>query len=174
MLLHEPFAAVAARLPEKIAVVGKDERLTYGQLQQRVHALARVLRDDGVQPGDRVVVLLENDVSFAVALQAVLAVAAVFVPVSPLAKADKVTFIVDDTRAAALVTADTLAATWQPVLERARSLLACRVTGHLRAPPHDPRVRAWPHDASAPLPVPDPSGGDEDLALVVYTSGSTG
>src|SRR5258706_10720244 len=104
-LLYQAFEITAQRLPHKLALVSGEQRVSYAELRQRIQALARRLHHDGVVPGDRVLVLLENSVEFAVAVHAVLAAGAVVVPVSPLAKADKLAFIAADTRATALLTA---------------------------------------------------------------------
>jgi len=172
MVLHHAFETTAARLADKVALVSGVQRITYAQLQRRVHSLAHALRDDGITPGDRVLVLLENSIEYAIAVHAVLAAGAVFVPVSPLAKPDKIGFIASDTRAVALLTAAPLAEWWRPVLQRASTLLSCRVLGDAPASDDDARVRAWP-DAASAAPVASTREA-HDLAALIYTSGTTG
>src|SRR5262249_1685452 len=54
MLLHDAFIQTAQRLADKCALVSGEQRLHYGQLHRQVLALADVLREGGVAPGDRV------------------------------------------------------------------------------------------------------------------------
>lgn len=173
MALHHAFEHTARRLPDKLALVSGDERVAYGELLRRVHALADALHDDGVVPGDRVLVLLENSVEFAVAVHAVLALGAVFVPISPLVKVDKLSFIAGDTRASAMLTHAQLAPAWQPALRAAGTLHCCRVAGDMHRLDADARVRPWLPDA-APSRRAEPERGEHELAAVVYTSGTTG
>jgi amino acid adenylation domain-containing protein len=174
MQLHDAFEDAAARRPGKLALVCGDERVGYGELQARVGAVARALRGDGVQPGDRVLVLLENSVDYVAALLGVLAAGAVFVPVSPLAKPGKLAFLMRDTRARALLTHASLATTWQEVLREETALATCRVTGGSVAAANDSRVRPWPAARSDEPAVPPAERDTGALAILIYTSGTTG
>ena len=168
---HAAFEATARRLPDKLALVCGSQRVAYRELLARVQALAATLRADGVSPGDRVVALLENGVEFAVAVHAVSMVGGVFVPVSPLAKADKLRFIVEDCGATVLLTHDQLAPAWTPVLREVPALRRAWVAGVAGSAPVDPRVRPWAELQDVAIaPVVD----RPDLALLIYTSGTTG
>ena len=57
MLIYEMLHASAERLPDKIALICDQERLTYRELQQRVSSLAYHLQKMGVRKGDRVALL---------------------------------------------------------------------------------------------------------------------
>ncbi len=173
MLLHHNFELAARRLPDKLALVSGTQRLSYRELQQQVHTLAQTLRSDGVVASDRVLVLLENSVEFAVALHAVLALGATFVPVSPMAKPDKLRFIAADAQARALLTHAQLATTWTPLIEQAAGAIVCRVAGDLAKLAPRPQVRAWP-SAETSAETIDATCTEEDLAALIYTSGTTG
>ena len=173
LLLHRRFEATALRLAGKTAIVSGAERVGYDELLQRASALAQDLLDDGVAPGDRVLALLENSIEFAVAALATLAAGAVFVPVGPLAKAERLVFIALDTRATALLTHAQLAYTWQPAFADVASLRTVRVAGELPAPDADARIRPWPaHTGTSHLP--DQVRDWHDLAFLIYTSGTSG
>ncbi len=167
-LLHHAFEHSAARLPEKTALVAGTRRLSYAQVQAQVHGLSRALVEAGVAPGDRVLVMLENTPEFAVAVHAVLAAGAVFVPISALAKADKIAFIANDTRATALVAEPALAPAWRSALAQMPTLLGVVVAGAAGA---EPRERPWPEPAAA---GPSVARAPQDLAALIYTSGTTG
>ena len=173
MLLHHAFEDAARRLPGKTAIVSGTQRVTYGELRVRMQALARSLRDDGVERGDRVLVMLEPGVEYAVAAHAVLAAGAVFVPVGAQTRADKLAFLAADTRAAALLTQGALATVWRPALAASGSIRSCRVVEPAPELENDRRVRAWPPDVAGATAVESPCI-DQDLAALIYTSGTTG
>lgn len=164
------FRLASARLPEKTALVCGDERVSYAELQRRVAGFAQALSQSGVQRGDRVLLMLDNGIEFVVALQAVLLLGGVMVPVSPLTKAEKLRYLLGDTGAVALVTQATLAPTWRAVLADAPALRSIWVAG--QADVDDARCRAWPAASDVVLPEPTIDGGD--LAAIIYTSGTTG
>jgi amino acid adenylation domain-containing protein len=173
-LLHHHFEVAVRRLPDKTALVDGDERVTFGELHQRVHTLAAALRADGVRPGDRVLVFLESSVEFAVSVHAVLALGGVFVPIGASTKTEKLAFIAADTRATALLTHAVLSEAWVPLLNRAPSLLVCRVAGRAEETVSHARVRAWADGfADDALPLETPRI-DQDIAALIYTSGTTG
>ena len=171
MLLHHAFEAAAQKSPAKVAVVSAEERVSYEELRQRAHALANDLREAGIRAGDRVLTLLDSGVEFAVALHGVLSAGAVFVPVSPLAKTDKVAFIASDSGACALLTHALLAPSWKPALPAMTSVRALWVAGEPVAGV-ERGARRWP--AAAVRACPEPERDPDDLALLVYTSGTTG
>ncbi|MFL6661585.1 MAG: class I adenylate-forming enzyme family protein [Rhizobacter sp.] len=174
MLLHQGLERSAQRIPDKIALVCGAERLTYGALQGRVGTLANTLTSDGVVRGDRVLVMLENGIEYAVAVHAVAAAGAVLVPVHTLTKADKLAFIMRDTRARALLTHAALAPSWRKALEPSTTLSTCRVAGQRDGLTDDARVQPWPlPDESRPACTPG-GVGEADLAALIYTSGTTG
>jgi amino acid adenylation domain-containing protein len=162
MLTHELLERAAARAPGRDAIVG-ETRATFGEIESTSAATASLLRDRGVRRGERVALLLENSLQFVVALFGVLKAGAVAVPVNPGTKPQKLLHILDDCAAAALVVG-----TGEQVDESTLGLLAGRLTV-IRA--HEAAV--VPADARHPS-APNPRLIDNDLALVLYTSGTTG
>ena len=170
MLLHHAFEASGRRLPGKTAVVCGEARVSYGELMKRVDALATLLQVQGVVRGDRVALLLENSVEFAVAVHAVLKTGAVFVPISPLTKADKLAYMLNDTRARAVLTDVRLEHVWRDALTRSPSVTTCVVRNLAAAVGTN---LPWP-DISAHAPLEAEPCIDQDLAAIIYTSGTTG
>lgn len=77
-------ASIVEEHPEDAtAVIGRDRVLTYGELRQEAAALRAGLSREGVQPGDRVALVLGNDWPFVVAYLAVLGLGGVVVPIDP-------------------------------------------------------------------------------------------
>ena len=159
-LLHDAFDAAARRLPDKTALVCGAQRVQYTDLRARVQRLAALLVDDGVRLGDRVVLLLEADIDYAVAVHAVLAAGAVIVPLTPTTKADKLAFVIDETEAVALLAHARLAPLALEMRTRCASLRTLRLHTDF--------------GAEAPGGQPLPRAAEEDLAALIYTSGSTG
>src|SRR5437016_6313888 len=99
------FEALAASEPGRVAIVWGRERLTYGQLQERIGAAARQLQGRiRVEPHDRVGILLKNCPEFIVVLYAALQSGATVVPINTFLKAPEVQHIADDCKLKSLVT----------------------------------------------------------------------
>ena len=90
----------ARRLPGKTALVAGQARLTFAELDVMSDRLAAALAARGIARGDRVVIFLDNCCEAVVAIFAVLKAGAVFSPVNPSTKADKLAFILNNCRAA--------------------------------------------------------------------------
>lgn len=172
MLLHHAFERTAEVASAKVALVEGTRRVAYGELLRQTRALAHALRSDGIVAGDRVLVFLESSVEYAAAVHAVLMVGAVFVPVHPLAKEERLAFIAADTRARALLTHARLAQVWSSVISHAPQLSTVRVAGPFEGR-DEVRMAPWPGDRDPSPPVPSPCI-DQDLAALIYTSGTTG
>ncbi|MGH6645437.1 class I adenylate-forming enzyme family protein [Aquabacterium sp.] len=170
-LLHHFFEQTAARLPDKTALVCGDERHSYAQLRDQVDRLALALQQRGVRRGDRVALFLNNTVEMVVGIFAALKAGAVFMPVNPLTKQDKLTYLLNDARASALLTQTTLASSHQAALALNQTVHTVLVVGLAEAT--DERTRPF----TGPLnsqPWQAPPLIDQDLASIIYTSGSTG
>jgi len=148
----------AARFPDKTAVVCDGARLSYRALADRAAGLARELKRRGLRRGERVVLLLHNSADTVAGVFGVLAAGGVFSVVNPGTKADKLAYILNNARASALITEPRLAAVASEAASQAPSVQHWLVT------PFD-----FPPDDARPV-----GGIDLDLAMIVYTSGSTG
>ena len=153
----ELFAAQAVRAPDAVAVVFEDQSLTYGALDARANQLAHHLRTIGVGPEVVVGLCVERCPEMLVALLGILKAGGAYLPLDPTYPAERLAFMLEDARAAVLVT---------------QSVLLERIGPH-RA--DIVRLDAdWPAIARQPTTAP-PSGLDpHNTAYVIYTSGSTG
>ncbi len=158
--LHEIFEAQADARPDAVAVVVGGERTTYGALESRANRLARQLRARGVRRGSLVAMLLPRTADAYATLLGILKAGAAYVPLDLEYPADRVAFILADSRADALVTTASLAARHGafggPVL---------RV---------DADHEAIEAESPARLTRDVITVGSRDLCYVIYTSGSTG
>ena len=179
MLLYQFFDDTAQRLPGKLALICDGHRHTYAQLAARVDQLATLLKVRGVERGERVALFLDNSIEMVVGVLAALRIGAVFMPVNPLTKHDKLTFMLNDARASALIAHDALAGIWRHALRATPTIRTCLIVS-------DP-VTELTSDATSGRCIPYPLSGealrkseidpktiDQDLAGIIYTSGSTG
>jgi amino acid adenylation domain-containing protein len=177
-LLHDVLLDSARRLPDKVALVCKNQRLSYSEIDARSNALAHALCARRVQRGDRVVIFADNTVETVVAFWAVLKASAVASVVNPLTKADKLAYLLNDCRASALVTDGHLTPTFAAAASRSAHLHTVVVSGSLDRPRLEPLPGVVSFDdalASGSREAPPPRRSlDIDLAAIIYTSGSTG
>jgi long-chain acyl-CoA synthetase len=99
----------ARRFPDKTALVAGGRRLTFSDLDGMSDRLAAGLVRNGLRRGERVIVFMENAWEAVAAIWAVLKAGGVFSPVNPSTKPDKLAYILNNCRAAALVTHGKLA-----------------------------------------------------------------
>ena len=156
MRLHQLVVESAVKHADRLAVTAPDGELTYAELDRRADALAHRLRELGVGRGDRVVVWSEKSVAVVVALQAVLRLGAAYVPADGSAPLGRVAVLAADCAASAVLT----------TADRLEPMAAALAAG---VPCQDLAYRT---DAE-PAPVDEPVDPD-DLAYILYTSGSTG
>ncbi len=173
MLLHQLFEDSARRTPDKLALVFESTRLSYADLDRLATQLAASLQQRSVQRGDRVASFLDNGVEAVVSLYAALKCGAVFMPVNPLTKRDKLAYLLNDSGASALIAHAALKGEFEDALSQNQSVQTCFVAGARDAPlPADPRCLPYPTQSDGTLALP--ALIDQDLAGIIYTSGSTG
>ncbi len=175
-LLHDYLIDSARRRPDKVALVAGKARVTYRELDARSNALAHALAARGVERGDRVVMFADNTVEAVIAFWGVLKADAVVSIVNPLTKADKLTYLLNDCRARALVTDAHLARVFGDAAPRSPHLRTVIVSGDLaQVAAGLPRLTAWADAVAATDSAPPRRRAiDVDLASIIYTSGSTG
>lgn len=167
--------ASARRTPGKVALVCGDRRLTYADIDRDANRLAHGLRRLGVSRGERVAIWADNSVEAVVSVWAILKAGGVFLLINPTVKADKLTYILNNCRAAALIADRRKRPAFTGVADQLPHLRAVVLTGRGEAGDTiDGRPVLWYDD---PGPGDEPPGSaciDIDLAALVYTSGSTG
>jgi long-chain acyl-CoA synthetase len=164
-ILHES----AERRPDHPAVVVGGSAVTYRELWHRARQYAAVLRAAGVGPGDRVAILIPNTVHFPLAYYGVLALGATVVPVHALLRAEEVAYVLEDSAAKALVCAGPLLG------EGAKGAAIAGVDVFTVMSDGSTGARRLDAEAEAEAPVEHYVMRDaEDVAVVLYTSGTTG
>ncbi|MFG2231385.1 long-chain fatty acid--CoA ligase [Streptomyces sp. NPDC048723] len=153
----------AATQGDRIAVRHDDSTLTYAQLDDASARVAALLRDRGVQPGDRIALTMPNVPLFPVVYYGILRVGGVVVPMNPLLKAREVAFTLRDCGARIALVFPLFAD--EAAKAAAETGTECLVTE--------------PLDFDDILRAREPMRGivdraDDDPALILYTSGTTG
>jgi amino acid adenylation domain-containing protein len=174
-LLHDFLTHSACRLPDKVALVCARQRVTYRELDRSSNAIAQALIALGVARGDRVLIFSGNTVEAAASFWAVLKAGAVASVVNPATKADKLGFLINDCRPAALIAEARLHEAWRAPAASSH-LKAVIVCGDAEPLAGAARIVRW-SDARAmgdPQHRPVRRSIDIDLAAIIYTSGSTG
>ncbi|MFJ9543719.1 amino acid adenylation domain-containing protein [Streptomyces sp. NPDC101225] len=103
--LPDAFEAQAARTPERTALIGEHETLTYGEFNRRANRLAHWLIDQGAGPEQLIAVKIPRSVELMVAIYAVVKAGAAYLPIDTELPADRVQHILD--RARPLLVLDT-------------------------------------------------------------------
>jgi aspartate racemase len=156
-VISELFEDRVREAPDRVAVEFEDQALTYAELDRRANRLAHHLRALGVGPEVPVALCVERSLEMIVGLLGILKAGGAYVPLDPSHPKQWLAFILDDTRAPVVLT-----------------------LGRLRAAFPDQGARVLCLDAD--WPAIEPEGADtpvscatpDNLAYVMYTSGSTG
>jgi len=182
----------ARRYPDKTAITYYGSSLCYAALEHEVTAFAGFLQQRcGVARGDRVLLYAQNCPQFIIAYYAILRADGVVVPVNPMNKSEELAHYIGDSDARVAIAAQELFREIEPHLDdgRLRHCILAAYSDHLREPtdlkvpdlvraarfdPHRPDVSLW-KDAVAAGCVPRASeAGPDDIAVLPYTSGTTG
>jgi benzoate-CoA ligase family protein len=163
--LDEHIALGAADRP---AIVSPSGATTYGKLLARVNRTGNALRSLGVEPEQRVAMLLADGVTWAATFFGALRIGAVAVPLNTRLRAAEWVAMILDSAAKVLVADADLFAAVRPLLTDVPRLKAVMITGRAGYRSLDEMVA----DAPAEL-TPEPVAGD-DMAFWLYTSGTTG
>jgi len=154
LCLQQIFETQVLQQPDAVAVVHGKEQITYRELNERANQLAHYLREHGVGLDARVGVLLERSVNFVVATLGIIKAGGTYVPLDGTYPKQRLQFMLEDADVRLLLTERNqteVDATEVVYLDHAAELLA-----------------------NVSRDNPENVNRAEDLAYVMYTSGSTG
>ncbi|MGQ0654404.1 MAG: long-chain fatty acid--CoA ligase [Betaproteobacteria bacterium] len=188
--VHYNLEVGARRYPDKAAIVYYGAPVSYARLEREAAALAGWLqRRCGVARGDRVILYAQNCPQFIIAYYAILRADAVVVPVNPMNKSAELAHYLEDSDARVAIAASELYREIEPYLGKGleHCLLATysdyagntdlKVPDVVLAPRRDParkEVLPWMECISADEIPETHASGPDDLAVLPYTSGTTG
>ncbi|HEY8228438.1 MAG TPA: amino acid adenylation domain-containing protein [Pyrinomonadaceae bacterium] len=107
--IHNLFELQVKRTPEAIALVDKERRLTYGDLNNRANQLARYLQQQGVGLETLVGVCVERSAEMVIALLGILKAGGAYVPLDPGYPQQRLRFMLEDSKASVVLTHTKLA-----------------------------------------------------------------
>lgn len=169
--LFDTLLFTAGARPEHAALLHQSDVLSYGDLLAQTRAAASAMREIGVAKGDRVAIYADKRFEVAVAMLGTAALGAVFVPINPQLKAHQVLHILRDAGVRLLLTPGTRHEALRATGEALPATLLLRDSTDVRGA----GLPLWDEQlaAASPLARPEPVV-DNDLAAILYTSGSTG
>ncbi len=144
------FEEQAARHPEKTVVLFRDQVLSYGQLDRCATALGQKLCAMGIGSEDRVAIIAERSLEMVVAVYGVLKAGAAYVPIDGAYPPERISYILEDAAPKAVLLYGARILTHIPIVDLTDVLSFC------------------------PTEVLLPQGKPEDLAYLIYTSGTSG
>jgi long-chain acyl-CoA synthetase len=167
----------AQRMPDHVAVIHDQRKMTYGQLEEATNRLANSLVKLGLKPGQKFLIMLPNITEFVVAYFAILKTGAVVVPINVLYKDREIEFLLEDSEAVGLVACTEYLS---EALTAFRNVDTCKhlvlVDYSTKAPPSDEpgvaRIEDLIRSGSPEFEIVATS--PDDTAAIGYTSGTTG
>jgi len=157
LCVHQLFEDYVKKQPAAKALQLDEATLSYAELNARANRLARYLRAKGVKPETTVAVYLERSFEMIVALLAVMKAGGAYVPLDPTYPAERLSYIISDSRASLVITQDALQANVQAF-----------DTEILNLQQEQSAIEQESADNLENLTLP------QNLAYMIYTSGSTG
>ena len=155
--IHELFETQVKKTPDAIAVVFENQQLTYQELNAKTNQLAHHLRSLGVKPEVLVGICVERSLDMVIGLLAILKAGGAYIPLDPNYPKERLKFILEDTKAAVLLTkASLLESTVQD-----KTAIICL--------DEDCEEIAQRSQENLPSQL-----NTDNLAYTIYTSGSTG
>jgi amino acid adenylation domain-containing protein len=169
-ILQQLLTKSAKAYPDKPAVWARGRSITYRELDERSNQVAHLLRERGVQKGDRVGLFFPKCVESVVSMLGVLKAGGVYVPLDPQAPADRVGYIISNCGIQILITNAERRSALTP--ETVSTLECCILT---EGEGNGNDLIAWSELAQYPEShAPQVTLVETDLAYILYTSGSTG
>jgi long-chain acyl-CoA synthetase len=163
----EVLQKTAALEPQKTAIIAKEEELTFATLNQRVHALAGHLQQEGIRQGDRVGLLLANSSAIPLSYFATQKIGAVTVILDARLKGKELEGVLKDADLKLLVVHQQLHGEVEEVFKTLAPIPVWVAGGD--------GERSFEKRFAAPagaITLPKFNPGDD--ALILYTSGTTG
>lgn len=183
--VYTNLARRAAQHPDRVAIDFYGTRVAYAELKREADALAGFLQQRcGVGKGDRVLLYVQNSPQYVIGYYAILRADAVVVPVNTMNRTEEVRHYVEDAQAKVAIVGQELyeriaplgvphviVATYSDFLRTATDL---PIPDFVRAPRAAAGGIAWRDVIAAGLEPGEHRAGPDDLAVMPYTSGTTG
>ncbi len=155
--VHQRFEIRAKQMPNALAVLHGEEKITYGELNSRANRLARTLQQKGVKQDVPVGIFMKRSVHMITAVLGILKAGGAYLPLDPQYPADRIALMLKDSGVQTVLTQQILVPELEPFNIQ---MLAMENVSEISK-----------NESSENLDYDTRPG---DLAYVIYTSGSTG
>lgn len=166
-MLHIPMQLT----PDKVAIYFEDRQITYSELDISASVVANALINHGVQPGDRVAIHVDNRPEFIFAFLGAMRAGAILVATSVMYTTREMEHILADSGSKVLFILGPLASKIEPILS---NLPALELVIELGPPELEDSLTVEEFIASSSPQRPEVAVAPEDVAIIQYTSGTTG
>lgn len=180
MLVNEFLENSAKNSPDKVALVCRNNRRTFSEINSAANSLANAFIAAGLDKQGRAAIYLENSAESVVSIFAILKASGVFVVINPQVKARKLEYILNDCQVQILVTDTHRLQDASEIIPNCPHLKAIVVTNYerLNLPAlkiNSPQLLSYSELLkNSPSIQPPKRCIDIDLSSLIYTSGSTG
>jgi long-chain acyl-CoA synthetase len=167
----EVFQHFAKENHQSIALTWNGKTVSYAEFKEAISRLANALRAHGINKGDRLIIMLPNIPQFPIIYYAGLIIGAVIVPINIMLKSREIAFLLDDAEAKAIVAWDGFA---DEVLKAVTGMEALKHTIFLGDQHIENTLDLTELITSGSVEEIPVEVEEDDVALVLYTSGVTG
>lgn len=180
MNLSDQLSITAKSYPKKAAYVFQDKETSYMELEGSVRKLASRLEQLGYKKGDHVALIAGNSPYYVIGLYGALRLGLVVIPINPLYTAHEMTYILKNGDVKAVITMDVLLEKFEAIadqLPEVNHYISCESGAQLNFEEHHLSVKLKSFTRlveEGSIEFNAPKLEDEDLAIILYTSGTTG
>lgn len=172
-LLHHSVKKHAVERPLSTAFRCREKSLSYQELHQKSSQLANLLLSAGIKNLDRIGIYMGKDLWLPVATYGILVAGAAYVPIDPNSRQERVEFILKDCDIEVLITSQDKQKLLQKIVGSKKTNLRI-VIGLGEATIEGVRSIPWSTITKSSSVPPNIKVQEDDLAYIMYTSGSTG
>lgn len=169
--LVELLTESARKYPHRTALVFGSKKISYAHLDELTTRIARGLAAQGIAKGDRIAIFLDNCPEFVISYYSILKSGATVIPINYMFKVEEARFILQDSGACGIVTARAyldMAKELRLRVDTLKHIFCCHEPGSHQGITSFEHLKKHDHAFVTPAPKP------EDLAVILYTSGTTG
>ncbi|WP_229683121.1 fatty acid--CoA ligase family protein [Virgibacillus oceani] len=180
MNLSDQLSITARNHPNKTALVFQDQKTSYLELEGAVTRFASQLRKLGYQKGDHIALAVGNSPYYVIGLYGALRLGAVVIPINPLYTAHELTYILKNGDVKAVITMDVLLEKFEAIagnLPGVQHYISCESSAGISLENHSlyAKLKSFTNLLQeGTLMYEKTKLDDEDTALILYTSGTTG
>ncbi|MUK90107.1 long-chain-fatty-acid--CoA ligase [Ornithinibacillus sp. L9] len=181
MNLSEQLSTTARNHPMKTAYVFQDKETSYYELEASVQQFATQLESLGYQKGDHIALVVGNSPYFIIGLYGAIRAGVVVIPINPLYTPNEMTYILQNGDVKGIITMDVLLGKFASIsdqLPNVQHYISCESGAgiDLKTHPLSSKLLSFTHLVKTGSSVfeNEPTLEEEDTAIILYTSGTTG